>query len=216
MDVDGASNPTAGSLSPTGSFGGEAGALLAGNPRYEKVRARREGFGRERGGEAGSRDVPAPKQALAARGSPAALPQAEIGTCARGGASKLLPPGGAAARGARRRAAGHPAPDAGPAFSHALPAPEWLPALRRHPALPCAQIRDLNRGAFGFVVLAHDKQCNDRVALKFIERGPEVGGAAARSPQPALLPDPCMCCAEARRRRWCRRWLATQLLCCRT
>lgn len=39
---------------------------------------------------------------------------------------------------------------------------------------PLPQIRDLNRGAFGFVVLAHDKQCNDRVALKFIERGPEV------------------------------------------
>ncbi|KAI7844334.1 hypothetical protein COHA_002132 [Chlorella ohadii] len=35
------------------------------------------------------------------------------------------------------------------------------------------KIRYLNRGAFGFVVLAHDKQCNDRVALKFIERGPE-------------------------------------------
>lgn len=44
----------------------------------------------------------------------------------------------------------------------------WQPhlALHRLPAHPLAQIRDLKRGAFGFVVLAHDRQCDDRVALK--------------------------------------------------
>lgn len=40
------------------------------------------------------------------------------------------------------------------------------------PAPP--QIRYLNRGAYGFVVLAHDAATNEQVALKFIKRGPQV------------------------------------------
>ncbi|KAL4418722.1 hypothetical protein ABPG77_008593 [Micractinium sp. CCAP 211/92] len=35
------------------------------------------------------------------------------------------------------------------------------------------KVRDLNKGAFGFVVLAHDLHTGEYVALKFIERGPE-------------------------------------------
>lgn len=50
------------------------------------------------------------------------------------------------------------------------------------------QVRDLNKGAFGFVVLAHDLHTGEYVALKFIERGPEAsagvlaGGCAAGRP----------------------------------
>ena len=33
------------------------------------------------------------------------------------------------------------------------------------------QIRDLNRGTFGFVQLALDTQTDTQVAIKFIERG---------------------------------------------
>lgn len=35
------------------------------------------------------------------------------------------------------------------------------------------KIRDLNRGSFGMVVLARDKETNELFALKFIERGPQ-------------------------------------------
>lgn len=36
------------------------------------------------------------------------------------------------------------------------------------------QIKDLNKGTFGFVQLAYDTQTNLRVAIKFIERGDKV------------------------------------------
>jgi serine/threonine-protein kinase SRK2 len=36
----------------------------------------------------------------------------------------------------------------------------------------CSQIRDVNRGAYGMVILARDKFTGDHFALKFIERGP--------------------------------------------
>ncbi|EFN57458.1 hypothetical protein CHLNCDRAFT_57249 [Chlorella variabilis] len=36
------------------------------------------------------------------------------------------------------------------------------------------KVKDLSRGAFGFVVLALDKQTGEHVALKFIERGPQI------------------------------------------
>lgn len=41
-------------------------------------------------------------------------------------------------------------------------------------ALHALQLKDLNRGAFGFVVLCEDTVRGAQVALKFIERGPEV------------------------------------------
>ncbi len=37
-----------------------------------------------------------------------------------------------------------------------------------------SQIRDLNRGTFGFVQLALDTQTGTQVAIKFIERGEKV------------------------------------------
>ena len=40
--------------------------------------------------------------------------------------------------------------------------------------LAVPQVRDLARGAFGYVVLAVDKTTGEQVALKFIERGPQV------------------------------------------
>ena len=58
--------------------------------------------------------------------------------------------------------------------------------MRRSAAAP-TQIRYLNRGAYGFVILAHDNATEEEVALKFIKRGPQVrpaggggGGQAAR------------------------------------
>jgi serine/threonine protein kinase len=36
------------------------------------------------------------------------------------------------------------------------------------------QIRDLNSGAFGFVVLAKDKETNEQVAIKFLAKGPKI------------------------------------------
>ena len=36
------------------------------------------------------------------------------------------------------------------------------------------QVRDLNKGTFGFVQLAVDTQTGQRVAIKFIERGDKV------------------------------------------
>jgi serine/threonine protein kinase len=42
------------------------------------------------------------------------------------------------------------------------------------PPILYVQIRDLNRGSFGMVVLARDKETNELFALKFIERGPQV------------------------------------------
>lgn len=38
---------------------------------------------------------------------------------------------------------------------------------------PVVQIRFLNRGAYGFVILALDNQTGEQVALKFIKRGPQ-------------------------------------------
>ena len=42
------------------------------------------------------------------------------------------------------------------------------------------KLRDINHGAFGFVILAEDQTTQEQVALKFIERGPQVGAAGAR------------------------------------
>lgn len=36
------------------------------------------------------------------------------------------------------------------------------------------QVKDLNAGAFGFVVLAKDKKTNDKVAIKFLAKGPKI------------------------------------------
>ena len=75
-------------------------------------------------------------------------------------ASALVPrppplPGPAAVLGGSSRLAGHqPAASACPLHT---------------------QVRDLGKGAFGFVVLALDLHTGEHVALKFIERGPEVG-----------------------------------------
>ena len=49
-----------------------------------------------------------------------------------------------------------------------------------------AQIRDLNRGTFGFVQLALDTQTGTQVAIKFIERGEKV--LRFRSYQPNINP----------------------------
>lgn len=38
------------------------------------------------------------------------------------------------------------------------------------------QIRELNKGTFGFVTLALDRETGQQVAIKFIERGEKVGG----------------------------------------
>ncbi len=65
-----------------------------------------------------------------------------------------------------------------------------LPKLTRLAGLHLLQVKDLSRGAFGFVVLALDRQTGEHVALKFIERGPqhinkyverEVGPASANA-----------------------------------
>lgn len=53
---------------------------------------------------------------------------------------------------------------------------------RRRPPPPVLQIRYLNRGAYGFVILAHDNATGENVALKFIKRGPQV--RAGRRPEP--------------------------------
>lgn len=44
------------------------------------------------------------------------------------------------------------------------------------------QVKVLNRGAFGVVVLAKDKQEGEHYALKFIERGPQVGPSTCSMP----------------------------------
>ena len=41
-------------------------------------------------------------------------------------------------------------------------------------SIASSQIRDLNRGTFGFVQLALDTQTGTQVAIKFIERGDKV------------------------------------------
>ena len=58
----------------------------------------------------------------------------------------------------------------------------WEPCACQRPADPAAparpppllQIKDVNRGAFGFVVLALDTLTGENVALKHIERGPQA------------------------------------------
>ena len=52
--------------------------------------------------------------------------------------------------------------------------PDGLPL--NGPLLPPPQVRHLNRGAFGMVVLAKDAVHGDLVALKYINRGAEVRG----------------------------------------
>ena len=37
-----------------------------------------------------------------------------------------------------------------------------------------AQLKDINRGAFGVVVLAEERTTGEQVAIKFIKRGPKV------------------------------------------
>lgn len=66
-----------------------------------------------------------------------------------------------------------------PTAAHSSPASNSTPCACCPLLLP--QIRDLNRGAFGFVVLALDKTTGEQVALKFIERGPEVGSRGERN-----------------------------------
>jgi serine/threonine-protein kinase SRK2 len=36
------------------------------------------------------------------------------------------------------------------------------------------QLKDINRGAFGVVVLAEERATGQQVAIKFIKRGPKV------------------------------------------
>ena len=42
------------------------------------------------------------------------------------------------------------------------------------------KIRDLNRGAFGFVILAQDLRAGERVAIKFLPRGPRINANVER------------------------------------
>lgn len=57
------------------------------------------------------------------------------------------------------------------------------------------QVKDLNSGAFGFVVLARDKKTSEQVAIKFLAKGPKItkvgsvsrmGRGTSMSPVPAL------------------------------
>lgn len=41
-------------------------------------------------------------------------------------------------------------------------------------SFPWVQVKDLNKGTFGFVQLAFDVHTGQRVAIKFIERGDKV------------------------------------------
>ena len=61
---------------------------------------------------------------------------------------------------------------------------------RSHAAM---QLRDLNKGTFGFVQLALDTESNTQVAIKFIERGDKVGCNALQS----ALKYSRMCCCLA-------------------
>lgn len=45
----------------------------------------------------------------------------------------------------------------------------------------CQQIRDLNRGSYGAVELALDRQTGQEVAIKYMERGAEVGAGRGGS-----------------------------------
>ena len=45
------------------------------------------------------------------------------------------------------------------------------------------QLKDLSRGAFGFVQLCRNKQTGETVAIKFIERGEPVSGGAGQVTQ---------------------------------
>lgn len=64
------------------------------------------------------------------------------------------------------------------------------PSASSHTTCPPAllQVRYLNRGAYGFVILAHDAATNEQVALKFIKRGPQVRAAARMGGWHAPLP----------------------------
>ena len=63
------------------------------------------------------------------------------------------------------------------------------------PTSSCAamQLRDLNKGTFGFVQLALDTDSNTQVAIKFIERGDKVGCKALQSGLEHIR----MCCCLA-------------------
>lgn len=50
-----------------------------------------------------------------------------------------------------------------------------------------SQIKDLNSGTFGFVVLARDKQTGEIWAIKFIERGEKVRGATTPAAAASML-----------------------------
>lgn len=58
----------------------------------------------------------------------------------------------------------------------ASPSPPRPPHGPPSPPAAPLQIKFLNRGTFGCVVLALNRKSGERVALKFIERGPEVKG----------------------------------------
>lgn len=50
---------------------------------------------------------------------------------------------------------------------------------------PLRQVKSVARGSFGFVLLALDRDTNTHVALKFIERGPQVRQHGAAGPRQA-------------------------------
>jgi hypothetical protein len=68
----------------------------------------------------------------------------------------------------------------------------------RSPTAFVSQVKVLNRGAFGVVVLAKDKPSGSLFALKFIERGPMASVPPRRRrhthPAPPLLTSPSRCC----------------------
>ena len=68
-----------------------------------------------------------------------------------------------------------------------------LLGLLPHPSHATMQLRDLNKGTFGFVQLALDTESNTQVAIKFIERGDKVGCNALQS----ALKYSRMCCCLA-------------------
>lgn len=63
------------------------------------------------------------------------------------------------------------------------------------------QIKDLNRGTFGFVQLCKDKQTGERVAIKFIQRGERVRGmwawALNRESRPNCTPQQWRVCPSS-------------------
>eukprot|EP00884_Botryococcus_braunii_P022447 jgi/Botrbrau1/8887/Bobra.0148s0007.1 len=53
-----------------------------------------------------------------------------------------------------------------------MPASSKSNPLEGHPRYE--KVRDLNSGAFGFVVLARDKETKEQVAIKFLAKGPKI------------------------------------------